>query len=96
MQLHFTGKNLEVTAALKNYTTEKLQHLDKRFQLNNVNIVFTVEHITHIAEANLQFHNTELHAKAESQDMYAAVDALIDKLSHQLLKHKEKLIDSHR
>lgn len=97
MQLHFVGKNIEVTPALKNITTEKFEHLNHRFiNISSVTVVFIIEHITHIAEATVSFHGTDIHAKAEANDMYAAVDLLMDKLSIQLAKHKEKLIDSHR
>ncbi|MGR2677142.1 ribosome hibernation-promoting factor, HPF/YfiA family, partial [Klebsiella pneumoniae] len=47
--------------------------------------------VTQIADANLHVNGGEIHASAEGQDMYAAVDGLIDKLARQLTKHKDKL-----
>ncbi len=50
-----------------------------------------VEKVTQIADANLHVNGGEIHASAEGQDMYVAVDGLIDKLARQLTKHKDKL-----
>lgn len=97
MQLHFVGKNIDVTEAIKNFTTEKFKPLEKRFSgITNVNVVFHVEHVTHIAEATLTFNGTQIHASAHDNDLYNAIDALVDKLAGQITKHKEKMIDSHR
>lgn len=97
MQLHFTGKNIDVTTALKSFATEKMKTLEKRFaRISSVNIVFHVEHKKHIAEGTVHLDGSEIHARAEDDDMYAAIDKLLDKLLGQLTKHKEKIIDSHR
>lgn len=47
--------------------------------------------MTKIAEATIQVNGGELHASAEAEDMYAAIDGLMDKLARQLTKHKDKL-----
>lgn len=97
MQVQFIGKNIEVTDALKSFTTDKMKSLEKRFaHISIVNIVFNVEHKSHIVEANIHIDSAEIHAHAEAHDMYAAIDTLMDKLLGQLTKHKEKVIDSHR
>lgn len=97
MQLHFVGKNFDLTEALKNHATEKFQPIQKRFShITNVNVVLSVEHKDFIAEATLHYDGTEMHATAQSDDMYQAIDKLCDKLLGQLTKHKDKIIDSHR
>lgn len=97
MQLHFVGKNIDVTPALKSFTTDKFKPLEKRYShITNVNVVFHVEHHSQIAEATVHFNGTEIHASATSEDMYKSIEALADKLLGQITKHKEKLIDSHR
>jgi putative sigma-54 modulation protein len=53
--------------------------------------VLKVEKVTHIADSTLHVNGGEIHASAEGQDMYAAIDGLIDKLARQLTKHKDKL-----
>ena len=97
MQLHFVGKNIDVTPALKDYTAEKIKPLEKRYNhISNVNIVFHIENLTHIAEGTVHISGTEIHATAESDDMYASIDAMAEKLLGQITKHKEKIIEQHR
>lgn len=97
MQLHFTGTNIEITPALKTYTTEKLQPLEKRYShITNVSVVLYIEHDVKVAEATLHLKGGEIHASAKDHDMYKAIDLLANKLLGLVTKHKEKLIDSHR
>ena len=97
MQLHFAGRNIDITPALKTFATEKLLPLEKRFNhITNVFVTFHLENITHIAEATVHMNGTEIHATAKDEDMYKAIDALVEKLLGQITKHKEKIIDSHR
>ena len=91
MQLHFTGRNLEVTPALKAFITEKFERVQRRDNhINNVNVVLHIEHLTHTAEATFHASGADFHATAEADDMYKAIDELVDKLVAQLTKHKEK------
>jgi putative sigma-54 modulation protein len=91
MQLNFVGKNIEITSALKTFTTEKFRPLERRFsKITKVNVVFHIEHLTQTVEATLHFNGTEIHAAAKDDDMYKAIDELIHKLMGQLTKHKEK------
>ena len=91
MRLNFTGRNIEVTPALKTFTQEKFQRLERRHDnISAISIVFQVENLTHIAKANLHLEGAEIHATAESDDMYNAIDKLIDKLLGEITKHKEK------
>lgn len=97
MQLNITGRNLEITPAIRNSTTEKFQRLENHFhQITHVNIVYHLEHITHIAEARLHAYGAEIHATAEDKDLYSAIDSLVDKLQTQIVKHKEKMTNHHK
>ena len=91
MQLHFTGRNIELTEALKTFTQEKFQRIERRdHPISKVDFVFHVDNLTHTAEATIHLPGVELHAKADSDDMYIAIDELVDKISSLLIKHKEK------
>lgn len=97
MQLHFTGRNIEVTPALKTFTQEKFQRLERRHaNIGNINIIFQIENLTHTVEATVHMSGVEIHAEAQAEDMYAAIDELVDKLATQITKHKEKESDHHR
>ncbi len=91
MQLNITGRDFDITPALKAFTEEKFKKLEKLNDNNTqLHIVFHIEHLSHIAEANAHVDGIELHASAHSTDMYAAIDELVDKMIAQLVKHKEK------
>ena len=92
MQLNITGQNVEIADALRDFVSTKFAKLEQYFdRINQVYIVLKVEKVTHIADATLHINGGEIHASAEGQDMYAAIDGLIDKLARQLTKHKDKL-----
>lgn len=97
MQLNLTGKNFKITPAIKTHADEKFQVLFQRYsQMNNLHVVLHIENIDHIAEARLHFQGNEIHATAKADDMYLAIDGLVEKLNGQMHKLKEKVIDAHR
>jgi len=92
MQINITGHGTDVTDALREFTLNKFEKLERHFDgITNINVVFNIENIKQVAEATVSVKKGELHASAESEDMYAAIDILIDKLDRQLIKHKEKM-----
>jgi putative sigma-54 modulation protein len=96
MQLDVTGHHVEVTPALKDYVQTKLERIERHFDhVTDVHCILTVEKLRHKAEATVQVSGGRLYADATEEDMYAAIDGLIDKLDRQVKKHKEKLCDHH-
>lgn len=92
MQIQITGRHLEVTPALKKYIEEKLSKLNNHFDhIIAVRVILSVEKCKQMAEAVIHVPGNELIAKSDSQDMYATVDMLQDKLDSQIRKHKQKL-----
>lgn len=92
MQINMTGHHVEVTDSLRAYVMAKFEKLERFFEhINQVHVILNVEKLNQIAEATLHVNNGEIHAKANSENMYAAIDLLTDKLVKQLNKHKEKL-----
>ncbi len=96
MQLSVTGHHVEITASLRSYVEKKLERLVRHFDhLIDAHCVLTVEKLVHRAEATLHLRGETVHALAEHLDMYAAIDALTDKLERLVRKHKEKITDHH-
>ena len=94
MQLSITGHHINVTDALKSYVTSKLDRLERHDQhITNVHVVLSVNKLVQRAEATLHTNGAEIFADAENEDLYAAVDALSDKLDRQIINHKEKVGD---
>ncbi len=92
MQINLTGHHLEITDSLRNYVHDKFEKIERHFDhINNVHVILQVEKLRQIAEAKLNVNGGEIFANSESEDMYAAIDTLIDKIDRQVIKHKEKL-----
>jgi putative sigma-54 modulation protein len=94
MQINISGHHVDVTPALRDYVTSKLERLNRHFeQITIANVVLTVEKSRQRADATLHVSGADLAGSSESEDMYAAIDLLTDKLDRQLIKHKEKIKD---
>ncbi|WP_100550441.1 ribosome hibernation-promoting factor, HPF/YfiA family [Caedibacter taeniospiralis] len=92
MQIQITGRHLDVTQALKQHVEDKLSKLRNHFdQIISTRVILSVEKGKQVAEAVINVPGSEFVAKSDSQDMYAAIDMLQDKLDAQVRKHKQKL-----
>ena len=96
MNLNLTGHHLDITPALRDYVVAKLDRVSRHFDhVIDVTVVLSVDKLQHRVEVNLHTRGKDIHVEAVEPDMYAAIDALIDKLDRQVLKHKEKR-ETHR
>ncbi len=96
MQLDVTGHHVEITPALRKYVTNKLKKIARHFDLvTDAHCILTVEKLRHKAEATVSVNGGKIYADATEEDMYAAIDGLVDKLDRQVRKYKEKLVDHH-
>jgi putative sigma-54 modulation protein len=97
MHITVSGQQMNVTSPLRKYVTNKLERIERHFDhVTNTNVVLHVEKTRHLAEATIKAKGTTLHANAEAEDMYAAIDALTSKLDRQVKKHKEKATRHYR
>ncbi len=91
MQVIVTGHHLEITDALKAHVDAKFEKLARHFDnVTDVHVILSVEKLVQKAEATLQLSGAKLFAEDHQEDMYAAIDAMVDKLERQISKHKEK------
>ncbi|MCK5889834.1 MAG: ribosome-associated translation inhibitor RaiA [Methylococcales bacterium] len=96
MQVSVTGHHIEVTDSLKNHVNEKIGKLKRHFDnVTDVHVILTVEKLEQKAEATVQISGAKLFAEDSQEDMYKAIDNMVDKLDRQIIKHKEKT-GSHR
>lgn len=94
MKINFTGHRIDVTESLRAFTQDKFNKLEHHFdKITSIHVVFDVEKLRHIAEATVLISKDTLHASSESEDMYKAIDLLVDKLDKQLMTHKGKMLD---
>ncbi len=97
MQIDLTGHHVDITPALRDYVTTKFQRIKRHFDgAANARVILGVEKMIQKAEASIHVRGNDLFANAEAENMYAAIDALADKLDRQIKKYKEKQTDYHR
>lgn len=97
MHIILSGHHVEITDPLRDYVNSKMERLERHFDnVTDLHVVLSVEKLRQKAEATLLLSGNKLFADAIEEDMYAAIDALVDKLDRQLKKHKEKVTDHHR
>ncbi len=92
MNLNITGHHIEVTPAIREYVTGKLDRVLRHFdQVTSSHIILSVEKLQQKAEVTLHVKGKDIFADAIDGDLYAAIDLVADKLDRQVLKHKEKV-----
>ena len=91
MNLNITGHHIEVTPAIRDYVTSKLDRVIRHFDhVTSVHVILSVEKLQHKAEVTLHVKGKDIFADSVNADLYASIDALVDKLDRQVVKHKEK------
>src|SRR6516225_4912908 len=96
--IQVTGRHVSVTDAMKEYCRRRLAclHLDYP-KMIEVQMILDVEKYRHTAEVILHCSNhITLEASAESDDMYASIDQVVDKIARQMRKYKTRLMRRHR
>ena len=94
MQLNISGHHLDVTEAINSYVEKKVKRIARHDDhVTNVHVVISVDRHDQRAEATLHGVGGEIFADAQSDDLYAAIDQLVDRIDRQILKQKEKRIE---
>ncbi|MBV1882410.1 MAG: ribosome-associated translation inhibitor RaiA [Pseudomonadales bacterium] len=92
MQININGHHVEVTQALSDYVNDKFKKLERHSDgISNIQVTLSIEKLVQKAEATILIKGGKIFANSDSQDMYAAIDSLSDKLDRQLLKHMDKI-----
>ena len=92
MKMNITGHHVEVTQAIHDYATSKLDRVIRHFDhVTSVHVILSVEKLVQKAEVTLHVKGKDIHADSTGTDLYASIDSVIDKLDRQVLKHKEKV-----
>ena len=93
MKISTTSRHYDLPPALKDYAESKVEHLETFFDpISSAHIIFAVEKYRHAFEVTLHVNGRDMVAQDTSEDMYASVDRVVEKLERQLLKHKGKLM----
>jgi len=97
MKFIITGKNMDVTDAMKNKVEEKLTTLEKFFNKDvEVHVTFKVEKLEQVVEITIPLKGKMLRTEVKDHDMYTAIDKAEEVIGRQLVKYKSKLKDHHK
>ena len=97
MNLQVSGHHLEITPALRDYVTGKLERITRHFDnVIDVNVILSVDKLKQKAEVTVHLAGKDVYVESVDEDLYAAVDGLVDKLERQVQKYKQKIQDHHR
>ncbi|MDR0881784.1 MAG: ribosome-associated translation inhibitor RaiA [Candidatus Adiutrix sp.] len=94
MQYSVTFRHMEPSDNLKDYSHDKLLRLEKYLDaVIDAEVTMTVDKFRHRAEVLITSDGLKIKAEEETEDMYSAIDAVVDKLEKQIKRHREKLKD---
>ena len=95
MQVTVIGRHIEATDALKQYAQEKFSRLEKYLPKTSQTVVTlsVVKKVHHIAEAVIKSNGVLIQASEETEEMYSAIDLLVEKIERRVRRYKEKLVD---
>ncbi|MGA9665595.1 MAG: ribosome-associated translation inhibitor RaiA [Gallionella sp.] len=93
MNLHLTGHHLEITPAIRGYAAEKFDKIKRHFDnvVIDVNVILSVEKLKQKAEATMHVSGKNLFVECDDENLYTAIDLLVDRLDRQVRRHKDKL-----
>ncbi|MBR5328784.1 MAG: ribosome-associated translation inhibitor RaiA [Firmicutes bacterium] len=91
MTINYKGKNIEVTPALKEHAEKKIGRLNRIMDIDKVTVTLIAEGNREKAEVSMMIKGYLLRGEDSGQDVFAAIDTVVDKLEKQLVKYKEKL-----
>ncbi|MDD4912604.1 MAG: ribosome-associated translation inhibitor RaiA [Sideroxydans sp.] len=91
MNLNLTGHHLEITPAIREHVIGKLDKVKRHFDnVIDINVILSVDKLVQKAEATVHLAGKSIFAETSDSNLYVAIDALVDSLDRQVLKHKEK------
>lgn len=91
MNLNLSGHHLEITPAIRERVVTKLEKVKRHFDnVIDINVILSVDKLIQKAEANLHVSGKTIFVESEDENLYVAIDNLVDKLDRQIIKHKEK------
>lgn len=98
MLIEITGRHAAATDTVKEYARRKIQKVAEEFHdVESVHVILDVQKIRHMAEVVIQGrHHLRLEAREVSDDMYASIDLVSDKIAKQLRKNHDKVVTHHQ
>jgi len=96
MQVHITGRHVEITDGIRDHIYDKAERTLIDFpRIEDVRVILELQKHQHSAEVLVQGKNLHVEGKAASENMYTSIDQALDKAERQLRKRREKVQEHH-
>lgn len=96
MQVHITGRHVDVTDGIRDHVYDKVERTLVDFpRVEDVRVILEVQKHDHRTEILIQGKNIHIEAHASAENMYTSIDEALDKAERQLRKLREKVQDHH-
>lgn len=94
MQIHITGRHLEITDDIRTYVEKRAKKIESIFnRIDDLQVVMELEKNRYFAEVNLTTRRSTFHVQAETHDVFSSLDDVMDKIEERIRRHKERLKD---
>ncbi|HEY5993706.1 MAG TPA: ribosome-associated translation inhibitor RaiA [Gallionellaceae bacterium] len=91
MNLNLTGRHLEITPAIRQHVTDKIAKIKSHFDgVMDVTVVLSVDKLRQKAEGSVHLSGKDVFVESDDDNLYVAIDGMVEKLDRQIVKHKEK------
>jgi putative sigma-54 modulation protein len=91
MNLNLTGRHLEITPAIRQHVTDKIAKIKSHFEsVMDVTVILSVDKLRQKAEGSVHLSGKDVFVESEDDNLYVAIDNMVEKLDRQIIKHKEK------
>ena len=92
MNLTVSGHHMAVTPAIRNYVQSKLERVTRHFDhVIDVAVILSVQKLRQKAEVTVHLRGKDVYVETDDEDLYAAIDVLVDKLDRQIIKYKDRV-----
>ena len=97
MKITISGKNIDISQALRNQVNKKVGKLERYFKPGTeAQVTLSLEKNRNIVEVTIPFNGILIRAEESTENMYASIDLVLDKLERQIHKYRSKLVRNFR
>ncbi len=91
MNLNLTGRHLDITPGIRQHVIDKMAKIKNHFDsVMDVTVILSVDKLRQKAEGSVHLSGKDVFVESEDDNLYVAIDNMIEKLDRQIIKHKEK------
>jgi len=95
MQIRITGRHFGLTEDIREVIQKRIEKLENFYnRILEAHIVLDLEDNRYLSEITLKTHRAQFHAEDEEYDLFASINATMDKVERQIKRRKDKVKDS--